>query len=282
MSVELQGKTMVVVGGGSGIGRRIAVDAAAAGARVVVASRDPEMLLVARNSGRLGSAVGHRTDAVGTPAGGTPTGDAGIRDAAIGDAGIRDAGVGDGGIEVAKLDLADEASIVALAERVGTVDYLVSVANAAANGPVSGLERDAIVGAFDAKVIGAILLAKHFGPRFAEGGSMLLFSGIVGWRPSPGKTVTAATNGAVSFLASALAVELAPIRVNALSPGIIDSGAWDALGEGKQKLFENTAAKVPARRVGQLADISSAALLALTNPFITGETLHIDGGGRYV
>jgi NAD(P)-dependent dehydrogenase (short-subunit alcohol dehydrogenase family) len=110
---------------------------------------------------------------------------------------------------------------------------------------------------------------------------MLLFSGIVGWRPSAGKTVTAATNGAVSFLASALAVELAPIRVNALSPGIIDSGAWDGLGEGKQKLFEATAAKVPARRVGQLADISSAALLALTNPFITGETLHVDGGGRY-
>ena len=161
------------------------------------------------------------------------------------------------------------------------MDYLVSVANAAANGPVTGLDRDAVVGAFDAKVIGAILLAKHFGPRFVEGGSMLLFSGIVGWRPSAGKTVTAATNGAVSFLASALAVELAPIRVNALSPGIIDSGAWDGLGDGKQKLFEKTAATVPARRVGTLADISSAALLTLTNPFITGETLHVDGGARF-
>jgi NAD(P)-dependent dehydrogenase (short-subunit alcohol dehydrogenase family) len=233
MSVELQGKTMVVVGGRSGIGARIATDAAAAGARVVVAGRNPENL----------------------PAG--------------------------KGIETAEVDLGDEGSIAALAERVGTVDYLVSVANAGANGPVTGLERGAVVRAFDAKVIGAILLAKHFAPRFAENGAMLLFSGIVGWRPSAGKTVTAATNGAVSFLASALAVELAPIRVNAVSPGIIDSGAWDSLGEGKQKLFENTAAKVPARRVGELADVSSAALLALTNPFITGETLHVDGGGRY-
>jgi len=232
MSKELQGKTLVVVGGGSGIGRRIAGDAAAAGARVIVAGRNP-------------------------------------------------AAVGDAGIEVARVDLADEASIVALAERVGTLDYLVSVANSSANGPLLELEREAVVGAFDAKVIGAILLAKHFGPRFADGGAMVLFSGIVGWRPSPGKTVTAATNGAVSFLASALATELAPIRVNAISPGIIDSGAWDGLGEGKQKLFDATAAKVPARRVGQLADISSAALLALTNRFITGETLHVDGGARY-
>lgn len=259
MSVELQGKTMVVVGGGSGIGRRIAVDAAAAGARVILASRNPEMLVAARNPERSDATIGTRS------AGGPTDG----------------ASMGDGGIEVAKVDLADEDSIVALAERVGTLDYLVSVANSSANGPLTELERDAVVGAFDAKVIGAILLAKHFGPRFADGGAMLLFSGIVGWRPSPGKTVTAATNGAVSFLASALATELAPIRVNAISPGIIDSGAWDGLGEGKQKLFDATAAKVPARRIGQLADISSAAFLALTNPFITGETLHVDGGARY-
>jgi NAD(P)-dependent dehydrogenase (short-subunit alcohol dehydrogenase family) len=246
MSMELQGKTMVVVAGSSGIGRQIAADAAAGGARVIVAGRSPEKLA-----------------------------------ATIGTVSAGDRAEGDAGIEVAKVDLADEASIVALAESVGTVDYLVSVANSSANGPLGGLERDAVVEAFDAKVIGAILLAKHFGPRFAEGGAMLLFSGIVGWRPSPGKTVTAATNGAVSFLASALATELAPIRVNAISPGIIDSGAWDGLGEGKQKLFDTTAAKVPARRVGQLADISSAALLALTNPFITGETIHVDGGARY-
>jgi NAD(P)-dependent dehydrogenase (short-subunit alcohol dehydrogenase family) len=233
MSVELQGKTMVVVGGRSGIARQIATDAAAAGVRVLLAGRSPEKL------------------AAGA------------------------------GVEVARLDLGVEQSIAALAEQVGTLDYLVSVANAAANGPVTGLERDAVVSAFDAKVIGPILLAKHFGPRFTEGGSMLLFAGIVGWRPSAGKTVTAATNGAVSFLASALAVELAPVRVNAVSPGIIDSGAWDGLGEGRQKLFEDTAARVPARRVGQLADISSAALLALTNPFITGDTLHVDGGGRF-
>ncbi|TDU84227.1 NAD(P)-dependent dehydrogenase (short-subunit alcohol dehydrogenase family) [Kribbella voronezhensis] len=260
MSVELQGKTMVVAGGSSGIGRRLATDAAAAGARVLLAGRNREKLAASLD----GAAIEAATEAAIGAAIGAET------EAATGMA-----------IEVAEVDLADEASIAALAERVGTVDYLVSVANASANGPLGALERSAVLAAFDAKVIGAIMLAKHFGPRFAEGGAMLLFSGIVGWRPSAGKTVTTATNGAVSFLASALAVELAPVRVNALSPGIIDSGAWDGLGEGKQKLFDNTAAKVPARRIGQLADVSSAALLALTNPFITGETLHVDGGARY-
>ena len=262
MSVELQGKTVVVVGGSSGIGRQLATDAATAGARVVLAGRNPEKVAASLRTATAAAIGG------GSAAGGEAT--------ASGAASMEVAG-----IEVAAMDLADEASIAALAQRVGAVDYLVSVANASANGPLNALERDDVLAAFDAKVIGAILLAKHFGPRFAEGGSMLLFSGIVGWRPSAGKTVTAATNGAVSFLASALAVELAPIRVNALSPGIIDSGAWDGLGEGKQKLFEKTAATVPARRVGTLADISSAALLTLTNPFITGETLHVDGGARY-
>jgi NAD(P)-dependent dehydrogenase (short-subunit alcohol dehydrogenase family) len=88
----------------------------------------------------------------------------------------------------------------------------------------------------------------------------------------------ATANVAVAALAEALAVELAPVRVNAVSPGIIDSGVWD--GPGKQALFDEVAAKNPARRVGQPSDVSAAALLALTNPFLTGTTLHIDGGAR--
>ncbi|WP_112239084.1 SDR family oxidoreductase [Kribbella monticola] len=271
MSVELQGRTMVVVGGSSGIGRRLAADAAAAGARVLLAGRNREKLTASLSAGSTGPSS---TGPGSTGAGSTGAGSTGAGSTGAGSTGV-------GSIEAAEVDLADEASIAALAEQVGTVDYLVSVANASANGPLGALERDAVLAAFDAKVIGAIMLAKHFGPRFAEGGAMLLFSGIVGWRPSAGKTVTTATNGAVSFLASALAVELAPVRVNAVSPGIIDSGAWDSLGEGKQKLFDTTAAKVPARRIGQLADVSSAALLALTNPFMTGETLHVDGGARF-
>ncbi|MFE5284935.1 SDR family oxidoreductase [Nocardia sp. NPDC056611] len=177
-----------------------------------------------------------------------------------------------------EVDLTDEDTIAALAERVGDLDYLVSLAADHANGPVTDLDRDAVHRAFDAKVIGPILLAKHFAPRFREGGAILLFSGVAAWRPAPGRTVMASTNAAAATLAEALAVELAPLRVNAISPGIIDSGAWD--GPGKDAFFRTIADRNPARRVGTPADISSAALLALTNPFLTGTTLHVDGGGR--
>ncbi|MEC3954079.1 SDR family oxidoreductase [Nocardia sp. CDC153] len=214
----LRNKKLVIIGGSSGIARRLAADAEAQGAQVI---------------------------SVGRP----------------------------------EVELADEATIAALAERVGVLDYLVTLAADPANGPVAALDRAAIHRAFDAKVIGPILLAKHFAPRFRPGGALLLFSGVAAWRPAPERVVMATANAAVATLAAALAVELAPLRVNAISPGIVDSGAWD--GPGKAELFAAVAARNPARRVGAPADIASAALLALTNPFLTGTTLHVDGGGRW-
>ena len=87
------------------------------------------------------------------------------------------------------------------------------------------------------------------------------------------------TNGAVDFLTRWLAVELAPIRVNAISPGVIDTGAWDAMGDdGKRDYFEHIAAHNPAGRIGTPDDIAAAVLFAMTNTFVTGMTLKIDGG----
>src|SRR5882757_10945515 len=200
MTVSINGKKLLIVGGGSGIARQLAEDAAAQGATVVLAGRRP----------------------VDAP-----------------------------GFKTAQVDLGDEDSIRALAAEVGELDYLVSLAADHANGPVTELDRGAVVRAFDAKVIGPILLAKHLAPRIREGGAILLFSGVAAWRPAPGLADTATTNGAVSFLAQALAVELAPIRVNALSPGIVDSGAWDGMGEKKDGFYASTAAKYPAGRIGQ-------------------------------
>lgn len=224
----LVGKTVLVVGGRSGIAAQLTADITAAGGTPVLAGRTPV----------------------------------------------------DGDVRWIHLDLGDEATIAAAAAELGDVDHVVSLAAAHANGPVGDLERGAVLGAFDAKVIGPILLAKHFAPLVREGGSMLFFAGVAAWKPAPGLSVMATTNGAVAFLAEALAVELAPIRVNALSPGIVDSGAWDAMGDSKDKLFRTTAASNPARRVGTPSDISQATIGLLTNTFITGTVLHVDGGGR--
>jgi NAD(P)-dependent dehydrogenase (short-subunit alcohol dehydrogenase family) len=89
----------------------------------------------------------------------------------------------------------------------------------------------------------------------------------------------AITNGADDVLARSLALELAPIRVNAISPGVIDTGAWDALGaQGKADYFADARTRNPARRIGTVEDIANGVLFALTSTFLTGQTLHIDGG----
>jgi NAD(P)-dependent dehydrogenase (short-subunit alcohol dehydrogenase family) len=177
------------------------------------------------------------------------------------------------------VDLTDEASIDALGLRLGTVDHVVSTASARARGRVADLDRDAVRLAFDTKVIGPIMLAKHLAPRMPADGSFVFFSGATAVKPEIGTLAVAATNGAVDAAVRSLALELAPIRANAVSPGVIDTGAWDALGEqAKAEYLEGTAAKNPVRRIGTVEDVADAVLFALASTFLTGVTLGIDGG----
>ncbi|MGI6872071.1 MULTISPECIES: SDR family oxidoreductase [Amycolatopsis] len=242
MTYTLKDKRVLLIGSGSGIGSAVAAALRSEGAAVVLAGRNPDKF--ADTMKRLD-----------------------ITEPAV------------------HIDLSKEDTLRALAGQVqgrGEFDHVISLASAPPNVPVADLDREEIIAAFDAKVVGPLLLAKHLSPLINEQGSLLFFSGVAAWRPSSGLTVMATTNGAVSFLVSALAVELAPVRVNAISPGIVDSGAWDgALGEGKARFFDQVRASNPARRVGATEDIAAAAVALLTNPFITGETLHVDGGGRF-
>ena len=240
--MALTGKHVLIVGGSSDIAAALAADLLREGARVTLTGRDDEKTAAAAR--------------------------------AIGDA-----------VRPVTLDLSDEGSVRAAAEQVGaagTLDHLVSVAAERASGPVVSLEHRALVAAFDAKVFGPILLAKHFAPIIAPEESLLFFSGLGAWRPAPGGVAMAATNGSVSALASALAVELAPTRVNAISLGVIATSAWNTAAPDTEELFQRVAASAPARRVGQPTDVSAAARALLDNPFITGETLHVDGGARWV
>jgi NAD(P)-dependent dehydrogenase (short-subunit alcohol dehydrogenase family) len=92
-------------------------------------------------------------------------------------------------------------------------------------------------------------------------------------------TSTVLTGRPFFSLTRSLAVEVAPVRVNAISPGTIDTGAWDALGaDGKAKLYEHVGETSPARRIGTSEDIAGGVLFCLTNTFLTGVTLKVDGG----
>jgi NAD(P)-dependent dehydrogenase (short-subunit alcohol dehydrogenase family) len=185
----------------------------------------------------------------------------------------------DPGITVEQVDLTDVPSIAALAERLGRIDHVVSTASARARGAVGDLAHDTVLTSFNVKVVGPIFLAKHFAPRMPADGSFVLFSGAAARKPLAGMLAVGATNAAVDVLTRSLAVELAPIRVNAISPGTIDTGAYDALGaEKKQALFATRGEHNPARRIGNSDDIAQAVVFALTNTFMTGISLGVDGG----
>jgi NAD(P)-dependent dehydrogenase (short-subunit alcohol dehydrogenase family) len=185
------------------------------------------------------------------------------------------------GLDIAAetVDITDDSSIGTLAERLGQVDHVVSTASARARGKLADLDRKNLQLSFDTKVIGPTMLAKHFARQINPGGSLVLFSGVHAFKLNVGYLGVGITNGAVDFLTRWLAVELAPIRVNAISPGVIDTGAWDAMGEdGKRDYFEHISSRNPARRIGTTQDVADAVLFAMTNGFMTGVTLKIDGG----
>lgn len=181
-----------------------------------------------------------------------------------------------------RIDVTDETTIERAAASLGAFDHVISTASAHHDVPVADLEHDQIQAAFSAKVVGPLLLAKHFAPRMPAGGSFLFFSGIVGWRPKRGTVVKGTANAALAALVTHLAVELAPLRVNAIAPGITDSGTWDRLpDERRRALYDGAAAASLAGRAGTLEDVTDTVRWLLGAGWVTGETIHVDGGGRH-
>lgn len=183
--------------------------------------------------------------------------------------------------EIHVVDAAREEEVAALFQTLERFDHLVSTASQGAAGAVTGLTAGAIERAFAAKLWAPIFLVKHGAPRIAPDGSFTFFSGIRAARPNAGSSITSLVNGGLEAFARAMAVELGPVRVNVISPGIVDSGPfWERLGaEGRERLFADYAQKSPARRVGRPEDLADATLFALANPFLTGTVLAVDGGG---
>lgn len=176
-------------------------------------------------------------------------------------------------------DVRREDDVVRLFEAVRQADHVVVTAIVPGYQPIAAFDLEAARAVVESKLLGALLVAKHGAPRLRPGGSLTFTTGIAAERPMPRGSMVAAVNGALAAFVRAAALELAPLRVNALSPGWVDTEIWDAVaGDGKAATFAAMAERLPARRIGRPEDLAHAAAFLMENGFTTGSVLHVDGG----
>jgi NAD(P)-dependent dehydrogenase (short-subunit alcohol dehydrogenase family) len=235
MATSLQGASVVLIGGSSGIGLATAKQACAAGAVVTIAGRDKDRLASAREQ----------------IAGDTQT---------------------------AVVDIADEGAVRDLFASIDHVDHVATLAGTHVAGNIADVETDALRGPVDNRFWGPLFLCKYAAPKMTSG-SITVCTGAGVGRPRAGGAIVSAAAGGSEVLARAMAVELAPIRVNVIRPGIVDTPLLDRMaGDHRDDMLAAMAKRIPLGRVARADEIAEAIVFLMTSAYITGETLTIDGG----
>jgi len=239
-SAQLEGRTVLIVGGTSGIGLATAIQAKAAGAKVIVIGLERD------RAREIASQYGFD--------------------------------------DWRAADVKRSETIYEALSDIPRVDHLALLAGTFVTGKVLEADVGQLRKAFDERIWAAVNTIRALGDRLAEDGSITLISGWLADRPNAsGTAVLAAAVAGMEGLARGLALELAPRRVNALSPGPIDTPLWaKALGEGKDAAVEGIKATLPLHRFGTPAEVGAAVVFLMSNGWMTGETLHADGGVRLV
>jgi NAD(P)-dependent dehydrogenase (short-subunit alcohol dehydrogenase family) len=188
----------------------------------------------------------------------------------------------EGKADAKSLDFTDEQSVRRFFESVGPFDHLVLMgAGLPAWGKFQEIQTAALESAFRNKFWGYFFCAKYAAPYLRKDGSILFTIGGAARSAIPGTAGLAAVNGAIMCMAFTLAKELAPIRVNILSPGLVDTPAYDWMSaEEKQGFYQQMGGNLPVGRVGKPDEIAEAVHYLVTNGYTTGAVLDIDGGGR--
>jgi NAD(P)-dependent dehydrogenase (short-subunit alcohol dehydrogenase family) len=234
--MTLAGKTVVVIGGSSGMGLATARAALGEGATVIITGRAPERLSAAQ--AQLGSNV-----------------------------------------RAMAADASDEDAMRKIFGQLPRVDHAFVTAADLVYGPTLTADTATLRAAIDARFWGAFFTAKYAAAKMPADGSITFLTGVAGRKPLPGGAVIAASCSAVEALGRGLAVELAPIRVNTVAPGLIDTPLHNKMtGKSAAERFPDIAKRLPVKRMGQAEDVAAAVLFLMKNPFVTGITLTIDGG----
>jgi len=234
--MQLEGKSVVIVGGSSGIGYSTAAMAKAEGAEVIIASQNAERLKAA--AAKLG-------------------------------------------VKAMPADVTSDDSIAKLFGACGAVDHVIVTAARLRTGPFKNVAMDDVRSTMEGKFWGAWRVARA--AEIRKGGSLTLVSGFLSVRPRMNSAIVSSVNGALESLARALALELAPVRVNCVSPGLIDTPIRAAMPEAaRREMLEKTAAALPVKRVGLAEDVARQILAFMLNGFATGSIVYIDGGGLVI
>jgi NAD(P)-dependent dehydrogenase (short-subunit alcohol dehydrogenase family) len=174
-------------------------------------------------------------------------------------------------------DVTNDDSVVNLFKSCGPVDHVVVSAAQLKSGPFKTVSMDDARSTLEGKLWGAWRVARA--AEIKAGGSLTLVSGFLSIRPRPNSAIVSAANGALESLARALALELAPVRVNCVSPGIIDTPIRAAMPEAARKdMLAKIAGGLPVGRVGLAEDIGVQILAFMGNGFASGAVVYIDGG----
>jgi NAD(P)-dependent dehydrogenase (short-subunit alcohol dehydrogenase family) len=183
-----------------------------------------------------------------------------------------------------RVDGNDAAAVAELAAGLALIDALVvTLAGSEGAGALADLDLAALRRAFDAKFWPTVTVLQAALPHLAEHGSITLVGAITAHAAMPGTAGIGALNAAVEALVRPLAAELAPRRVNAVSPGLVDTPWWKGMPEqARLGYFAAAEATLPVRHVSSADEVAEAVALLATNTSMTGTVLQVDGGARLV
>lgn len=234
----VEGKRILVIGGGSGIGRAIAAAALREGATVVLASRDAGK--IARAAEQLGASA-----------------------------------------SAATLNVTDESAVARFFADAGRFDHIAFTAgdwDGFAPGPLAGLNLTEAPRVLNVRFWGALAVAKHGASALLPGGSFTLTGGMLAHRPMKGWPLATAAAAAIEYLSHGLAVDLAPVRVNCVCPGLIRTEMWDSFPEQHREALVKMTERQLLPRPGRPAEAAEAYLYLMRNDFVTGQVLYVEGG----
>ena len=183
------------------------------------------------------------------------------------------------GIRLMQCDVLDRAALMQLFQECAPFDILISSATGGtrAIGPFLDMDMDAYQASFD-KLWGYANVVRFGAEHMDENGSIVLVSGAPARKAKPGQVALSSVGNAVEALVRAVAPEIAPRRLNVVSPGIIDTPMQTATGDERTALYKNMTASNVIPRAGSSEEVAQAILFMVQNDFVTGTTIDVDGG----